>query len=315
MNFERVFIMGSGSIAVNIAKSLLKDGIKPIILLYKEHSLSMLSRVVDRENLSCQNFNDKNQAAAYLQNISSPSLIISANNIYLFPPQVVAKPNLKIVNFHNALLPHHRGMNAPTWTIYEGDACAGLTWHLVTPGIDDGDIIMQKKFSLNGSENALFIIQKLMRLALEAFEEIKTDLLNWQLNTTPMPQLEKPQIHYSRDIPNNGILDLTWNISQISAFLRALDWGAVRQFPKPLVTYNHLAYEVGSYQLQTVAVGPRQNSLDENILTVTENGISLKIKLNSLEQTSQKLAANSTPPPKIALTFNGLAFCCQLRIS
>ena len=45
-----------------------------------------------------------------------------------------------------------------------------------------------------------------MNLAFVAFEEIKDDLLEWKLKTYPMKNDIQYQIHYSKDIPNNGII-------------------------------------------------------------------------------------------------------------
>ena len=135
------------------------------------------------------------QLTIFLEKVREKALIISANNVYLFPSIIVDKENLKIINFHNALLPRHRGMNAPTWTIYEMDKKAGITWHLVNKNIDDGEIIIQKKINLNGTETAIYLIKQLMNLAFVAFEEIKYDLLDWNLKTYPMRNDIQYQIH------------------------------------------------------------------------------------------------------------------------
>ena len=263
MFFEQVYVVGSGSICINIVKSLVSKGISPIVLMYREHNLSPLSIFVSSKNIEHKSFSDKKEMSDYLIKIEKSSLLISANNIFLFPKEVVAKDNLKIVNFHNALLPAHRGMNAPTWVIYEQDKIAGITWHLVNENIDDGNIIIQKSIDLDNSETALCLIRKLMNLAFDAYKQIENDLLDWTVKATPMPKMDVYQIHYSKDVPNNGMLDLSWSLSKMSAFLRALDWGCVEQFVKPVVEINNRQLTIEKYKIMK----------DEQIDLLTNGGV------------------------------------------
>ncbi len=249
MKFQKIYLVGSGSICISILKSLLKDNYCPIMLLYKEHNLSLLGNFVNNKKIENYSFHDKKELTEFLEKIQEKSLIISANNIYLFPTGIIDKPNLKIINFHNALLPHHRGMNAPTWSIYEMDKKAGITWHLVNKNIDDGEIIIQKEIKLNGTETAIYLIKQLMNLAFVAFEEIKDALLEWNLKTYPMKNDIPYQIHYSKDIPNNGIYNENWSFQQKSAFLRSLDWGCIPQFPKPIIKTSNGDLIIENYKI------------------------------------------------------------------
>lgn len=250
MNFHRIFIIGSGSICINVIKSLLEKDVKPICLLYKEHPISSLSIMLKNKGLEYYTFDDKNKLKEFLESINDNTLILSVNNIYLFPKSIVKKPNLKIINFHNALLPYHRGMNAPTWTIFEQDKFAGITWHIVNENIDDGDIIIQKKIELNNTETSIYLVKQLMNLAYIAYKEIEDDILNWTIKTTPMPKAKTIQIHYIKDVPNNGFYNNKWNNAKKSAFLRALDWGCINQFEKPKLIKDDEVYIISNYTIK-----------------------------------------------------------------
>ena len=263
MFFEKVYVVGSGSICINIIKSLINKNIKPIALVYREHKLSSLSIFLAAGKIAYEVFSDKESISRYLEGIKDRALVISANNVFLFPKSVVSKNNLKIVNFHNALLPAHRGMNAPTWVIYEQDKIAGITWHLVNENIDDGDIIIQKSIVLDNRETAMNLIKKLMNLAFDAYKQIENDLLDWSVKATPMPKVDVYQIHYSKDVPNDGKLDLSWSLSKMSAFLRALDWRCVEQFVKPVVEINNKQLIIEKYKIMK----------DEQIDLLTNAGV------------------------------------------
>ena len=58
-------------------------------------------------------------------------------------------PATLFVNSHPSLLPRHRGFS-PFWgAIRDGDAEAGATVHRITPGIDDGPVLLATRFELS----------------------------------------------------------------------------------------------------------------------------------------------------------------------
>ena len=85
MFFEKVYVVGSGSICVNIIKSLQTKNIATIAILYKEHNLSPLSMFLKSKNIEHYSFDNRNDASRFLEKVTENSLIISANNIFFIP--------------------------------------------------------------------------------------------------------------------------------------------------------------------------------------------------------------------------------------
>lgn len=54
----------------------------------------------------------------------------------------------KIINLHNGPLPEYRGVSPINWALKNEEIEHGLTIHEITPGIDDGPIIGQLKYSI-----------------------------------------------------------------------------------------------------------------------------------------------------------------------
>lgn len=54
----------------------------------------------------------------------------------------------RIVNLHNGPLPKYRGVSPINWALKNEEYEHGLTIHEITPGIDDGPIIGQLKYSI-----------------------------------------------------------------------------------------------------------------------------------------------------------------------
>lgn len=54
----------------------------------------------------------------------------------------------QIINLHNSPLPHYRGVSPINWALKDNRIEHGVTIHEITPGIDDGPIIGQCKYSI-----------------------------------------------------------------------------------------------------------------------------------------------------------------------
>ena len=54
----------------------------------------------------------------------------------------------RLLNLHNGPLPRYRGVSPINWALKNGEAEHGVTIHEITPGIDDGPIVAQVKFSI-----------------------------------------------------------------------------------------------------------------------------------------------------------------------
>jgi methionyl-tRNA formyltransferase len=54
----------------------------------------------------------------------------------------------RIINLHNGPLPKYRGVSPINWALKNEEDEHGITIHEITPGIDDGPIISQLKYSV-----------------------------------------------------------------------------------------------------------------------------------------------------------------------
>jgi methionyl-tRNA formyltransferase len=103
-----------------------------------------------------------------------PDLIISGGFPWRIPAEVLALPRLGAINFHDALLPRHRGPNATGWAFRLGDAETGLTIHRITAEFDTGPVLAQARVPIADDDNLSTLIARivdhapgLLRQALE----------------------------------------------------------------------------------------------------------------------------------------------------
>ena len=69
----------------------------------------------------------------------------------------------KLYNVHFSMLPKFKGMYTSAWPILNGENESGVTLHKIDRGIDTGDIIYQKSFSLDEEETAKSLYLKYIK--------------------------------------------------------------------------------------------------------------------------------------------------------
>ncbi|MCR6571847.1 formyltransferase family protein [Campylobacter insulaenigrae] len=198
MIFEHIYIIGEGKVAINCKK--------------------IAEKFFNREIIFIQN-SKQNELDAFFNQIKN-SFIISANNFYIFKKECIK--NNFIVNYHNSLLPDHKGCNAHIWSIWYDDEKSGITWHKVDENIDSGDIIIQKEIIIKKQTTALQLLQKQQNLAIQSFEECLQQIYN---HSKLKIQSKNGLYHNKNSLPNNGLLDISWDRKKIINFLLAMDNG------------------------------------------------------------------------------------------
>jgi len=104
-----------------------------------------------------------------LANTQEKTLLVSAINSYLIPEKVLDNKNIIAINCHHALLPRHPGRNAEAWAIFEQDDETGITWHFITPDVDAGQILIQKKIQLDDRITSFKLLKYQNNLAYQSF--------------------------------------------------------------------------------------------------------------------------------------------------
>lgn len=245
---SKVIVVGTGKIACTSLEFVLEylnaDQIE--VFEYHSSSLSVLHSVSKKKQVRYHELRGRDDAVAAMKGIQEDTLVISANNMFLFPKEIVENANLDIVNYHSALLPQYPGVNAPTWAIYNGEQTAGITWHCIDAEVDHGDIIVQKKCVIDEDMTALALNRKQDELATQALKEILPALLNHSYDTRKQVCSER-RIYTSKEVPDDGILETQKETAVLYRVLRSVDYGAFHMFPKMKVKSMEQWYQVEKY--------------------------------------------------------------------
>ena len=154
--------------------------------------------------------------------------LFSISNLKILPAEILKLPTRGAINLHDALLPKYGGLYAPSWAIFNLETEHGITWHWMTEGIDEGDIIQQIKLPVKESETAFTLNMKCYNAALDSFGEIIDDLAFGRIEAQSQ-NLEQSLYFNAVQRPTPGcIVDWNWTAQTIDAFIRCLDFGNYR---------------------------------------------------------------------------------------
>lgn len=122
------------------------------------------------------------------------------------------------INLHPSLLPYYKGCFSSVWAIINGEQETGITYHILTPEVDEGNIIIQEKIPIKNDDTALSIFNKLITLGINKLPEL-FKLINENYQGTK--QSEEGS-YYPRKVPYDGIINNDWDINSKKKFIRAM---------------------------------------------------------------------------------------------
>lgn len=278
MIYGKCIIVGAGHPVYQCASLLKSMGRLDGIYEYAAFQQSGLEELCKQSGYPYMCLNTKEDADRLMEALCKDNcrvLILSISNIYIFPDFICKNENIEIINCHPALISAHLGRNAEAWSIYEQDKVAGVVWHKVTPDIDMGKIYIQKEIPLNTKCNSLKLKILQNRVALELLKEILPLILMGK----EIKGIEVEHVgvmHYSSEIPNNGLLDINWNGEKISAFLRCMDYGKLNTLGKAALYENGKKYTWDDYRIvdnpEAVADNPNDRIIaKDNMVFILKN--------------------------------------------
>lgn len=123
-----------------------------------------------------------------------------------------------------------------------------MTWHLVNAGIDAGDILCQGEFAISGNDTALKVMMRAISLGVDLFSRNFQEFIGHQCEGRAQGQMQR-RVYRSRDIPNNGHIDISWDFLTMSRFLRSMDYGHFKLLPASKINLDGILYVVTGYRI------------------------------------------------------------------
>lgn len=99
-----------------------------------------------------------------------PDIIINQSQS-IIKKELLEIPSIGVLNRHNALLPKNRGRLTPFWVLFKEEKETGVSIHFVEEGLDSGDIIIQKRYSVEKRDSFNSLVKKNYKIAPKAMVE------------------------------------------------------------------------------------------------------------------------------------------------
>lgn len=282
---KKIIIIGSGKLALDIAVYLRERGNEAIIYEKRISGSRFVEKLCKSRNIEYRCFDTEEMTEALKEDLRNYRLkVISAVNTYIFPKDIVEHRNFDGINYHNALLPYHRGMNAEAWAIYEMDSYTGITWHRISTAVDCGEIIVQRKIALDSSITSLKLLKKQTDIAFEAFKEFADKFIADERLECVTQINKKCGFHKIKDIPNDGYINEKWDMSQIGAFLRAMDYGKLETLSEPRLKIGSATFIWDRYKfVENQREEKDMVRIEDNNIIITKNNCGRHIVLTNIK--------------------------------
>ena len=86
---------------------------------------------------------------------------------WLVPAEAIEALPVGIVNGHPSLLPRYRGPFPLAWAVRNGETEVGMSYHLMDPAFDTGNLLAQKAIPLDGERSMDELVPKLQAASIE----------------------------------------------------------------------------------------------------------------------------------------------------
>ncbi len=281
MRFDQIVIIGAGTIATECLRYLFRDlGIHNISVIETQDSrLSILGKVARSYKIEYASMVNPVEARRSLDDFSDncKTLIISANNNLILQKDLLDRDSVVAINFHYSYLPDYRGVNIPTWVIYNNESYTGVTWHYVTSCIDGGDIIAQEKIFIKDDTTAYDIVREGMIKGTELFKAFIGVLLEKDMpghrNVQAFSRIYKKNI-----LPQDGMIDLSRSLGEIHRLLRSYDYKNTHILPALKFCIDNRQYTVSDYSLLPCPTCERRLQWENDTIILKESNMQLIIR-------------------------------------
>lgn len=175
-----IFASGSGSNALNLIRHFKHSERARVVAVFTDNPQAGVIEKAQREGLPVVIFtrtelNNHGKLDDELASFS-PDLILLAGFLRLFPQRWVERYAGHILNIHPALLPAYGGKgmygdHVHRAVLAAGEKEHGVTVHYVNAHFDEGEILLQRSFALNGRESLDEVSEQIHRIEYDLYPE------------------------------------------------------------------------------------------------------------------------------------------------
>jgi len=162
---------------------------------------------------------------------NNPDLIFVVGWRQLIPKRILNLPPCGVIGFHASLLPKYRGFAPLNWAMINNEPFTGLTAFYLDEGIDTGDLILQKKVSIDDGTYISDLKETIDATAIQLVEEVYASISK---NTIRRKKQEGTASYGCLRTPEDGRINWEQPAEKINSLIHAL----APPYPGAFTTYR-----------------------------------------------------------------------------
>jgi len=235
MSKVRFAFLGATAFSKELLKHLVSNGYKPVAIFtipeeftisYSEEKVrntnfANLQELAKMLNIPCYEVDSSEgqRLADYDAEIKDLNLdlVLVLGWYYMVPKKVRDLATYGSWGIHASMLPKYAGGAPLNWAIINGENETGVTLFRMDDGVDDGDIIAQKSFSIEYTDTIRDVYSKATFFSKMILDEVFMDFNNLSF----IPQ-DKDKIEvYPQRTPLDGEINFNLGSNELYNFIRA----------------------------------------------------------------------------------------------
>jgi methionyl-tRNA formyltransferase len=151
-------------------------------------------------------------------------IIISVQHYEVLKQADIDKAKEVAINLHMAPLPEYRGCNQFSFAIIDERKEFGTTLHKMTTGLDDGDIIAERRFEISDTIWVEELYQQTLAESELLFKENIEKIVAGNYTTISQESLigeRDSNYHFRNEINELKIIDENWDVEKKLKYVRA----------------------------------------------------------------------------------------------
>jgi methionyl-tRNA formyltransferase len=149
----------------------------------------------------------------------SCNVLLSINYLFIVEKDLLSVACNYAINFHGSLLPKYRGRTPHVWAIINGETETGVSAHIMTGEVDNGDIVKQVAIPIEQNDTGASILKKFETIYIRLINDVLMDIENKTI--TPKPQDETRATYFGKRTSEDGLIDWSWQKERIRNWIRA----------------------------------------------------------------------------------------------
>ena len=172
----------------------------------------------------------------------SPDFLLSFQAPQILKPPLIATGRVAALNLHYGPLPRYRGVAPIAWAIINGEAATGVTIHHISPGIDDGDIVVSAAVPIGATDTGREVYDRCTEAGIALFASSWRRLRTGSI--AARPQAADEALYYNRHSIDFGRRSVAWHqdAERLANWVRAMIFPP---FQYPCLSLAGQSYDIG----------------------------------------------------------------------